>query len=51
MYRYSTFLFLSNIGGGGGIGECIGMEMTKLNVKIVLWDINEGTFSCQDCYF
>lgn len=28
-------------GGGGGIGECIGMEMTKLNVKIVLWDINE----------
>ena len=31
------------IGGGGRIAECIAMEMAKLNVTIVLWDINEGT--------
>ena len=30
-------------GGGGRIAECIAMEMSKLNVTIVLCDINEGT--------
>ena len=39
------------IGAGGGIGRKLSLEFAAHGAKLVLWDINKGTFDklCDDC--